>query len=98
VENENNNILKTKGYHLEHNYGHGDKFLSSTMVTLNLLAFLAHTFLEFVDLTYRAIRQKLAARKRFFHDFNTLTKYLLFDSWNHLMNFMAAKLKIPNTA
>jgi len=41
------------------------------MVTLNLLAFLAHTFLEFVDLTYRAIRQKLAARKRFFHDFNT---------------------------
>ena len=23
VENENNNILKTKGYHLEHNYGHG---------------------------------------------------------------------------
>jgi len=37
----------------------------------NLLAFLAHTFLEFVDLTYRAIRQKLAARKRFFHDFNT---------------------------
>lgn len=98
VENENNNILKTKGYHLEHNYGHGDKFLSSTMVTLNLLAFLAHTFLEFVDLTYQAIRQKLTARKRFFHDFNTLTKYLLFDSWNHLMNFMAAQLKIPNTA
>jgi hypothetical protein len=23
VENENNNTLKTKGYHLEHNYGHG---------------------------------------------------------------------------
>ena len=33
VENENNNILKTKGYHLEHNYGHGDKYLSSIMVT-----------------------------------------------------------------
>jgi hypothetical protein len=23
IENENNNTLKTKGYHLEHNVGHG---------------------------------------------------------------------------
>jgi len=23
IENENNNTLKTKGYHFEHNYGHG---------------------------------------------------------------------------
>ena len=23
VENENNNVLKTKGYHIEHNFGHG---------------------------------------------------------------------------
>jgi hypothetical protein len=23
IENENNNTLKTKGYHLEHNFGHG---------------------------------------------------------------------------
>ncbi|KJR42170.1 transposase family protein [Candidatus Magnetoovum chiemensis] len=66
------------------------------MITLNILAFSAHTFLEFVDLTYRAVRQKLAARKRFFHDFNTLTKYLLFDSWQHLINFMSTQLKIPS--
>jgi hypothetical protein len=56
VENENNNVLKTKGYHLEHNYGHGSQFLSITLLTLNLLAFLAHTFLHFVDLPYQAIR------------------------------------------
>jgi hypothetical protein len=23
IENANNNVLKTKGYHLEHNFGHG---------------------------------------------------------------------------
>ena len=23
IENESNNVLKTKGYHLEHNFGHG---------------------------------------------------------------------------
>ena len=27
IENENNNTLKTKGYHFEHNFGHGDQFL-----------------------------------------------------------------------
>ena len=29
IENENNNTLKTKGYHLEHNFGHGKEHLSS---------------------------------------------------------------------
>lgn len=28
IENENNNTLKTKGYHFEHNYGHGKQHLS----------------------------------------------------------------------
>jgi hypothetical protein len=67
VENENNNVLKTKGYHLEHNYGHGSQFLSTPLLTLNLLAFLAHTFFQFIDLPYQAIRQTLSARKTFFH-------------------------------
>lgn len=94
VENENNNVLKTKGYHLEHNFGHGSQFLSSTLLTLNLLAFLLHTILQFVDSNYQAVRKKLSARKTFFHDFNTLTKYLLFKSWNHLINFMLQQLRL----
>jgi hypothetical protein len=36
---ENENILKTKGYHFEHNYGHGQQFLSSSLNTLILLAY-----------------------------------------------------------
>ena len=94
TRHENNNVLKTKGYHLEHNYGHGSQFLSTTLLTLNLLAFLAHTFLEVVDTQYRTIRQVLSARKTFFHDFTILTKYLFFDSWSHLMAFMAEQLEI----
>lgn len=94
VENENNNVLKTKGYHLEHNYGHGDKFLANTLVTLNLLAFLAHTFLEFVDIKYKAVRSVLSVRKDFFNDLKTLTKYLFFNSWSQLIDFMFEKLEI----
>jgi hypothetical protein len=49
IENENNNTLKTKGYHLEHNFGHGKKHLSALLAAMNILAFLYHTFLSFTD-------------------------------------------------
>ena len=94
VENENNNVLKTKGYHLDHNFGHGNKFLSNTLLTLNLVAFLAHTFLEFVDTKYKSVRSVLSARKTFFNDLKALTKYLFFSSWSQLINFMFEQLEI----
>jgi len=37
VENENNNDLKTKGYHLEHNSGHGSKHLAALLLSLLVL-------------------------------------------------------------
>jgi len=38
IENENNNTLKTGGYNLEHNFGHGKKGLSEFLFTLNICA------------------------------------------------------------
>ena len=87
-ENENHNVLKTKGYHLEHNFGHGHHHLSMTLLTLNVLAFLFHTVLHLIDETYQRIRQQRGTRKGFFQDIQTLTKYLLFDSWQYLIDFM----------
>jgi hypothetical protein len=65
-----------------------------TLLTLNLLVFLAHTFLQFIGLPSQAIRPTLSARKTFFHDFTTLTKYLFFESWSQLMAFMVEQLEI----
>src|SRR5919202_1616884 len=53
VENENNNVLKTKGYHLEHNFRHGRQHLAAVLVTLNLLAFLFHTVFALLDAKYQ---------------------------------------------
>jgi len=94
IENENNNTLKTKGYHLEHNFGHGKKHLSSLLATLNILAFLYHTFLSFTDERYRLIRATLPTRKTFFDDVRALTRYLLFPDWDGLMDFMMRGLEI----
>lgn len=94
VENENNNILKTKGYHLEHNYGHGKQHLSTLLLTMNLLAFLIHTVFELIDQRYQALRKALGARKNFFNDIRALTRYLIFQSWDHLLEFMIQQLEL----
>jgi hypothetical protein len=94
VENESNNVLKTKGYHFEHNFGHGTQHLSTFLLTLNLLAFLFHTVLDLTDAKYQRLREKLRIRKTFFDDLRALTRYLYFESWEHLMDFMIAKLKL----
>jgi hypothetical protein len=96
IENENNNVLKTKGYHLEHNFGHGKQYLSATMLSLNLLAFLFHTVLEWRDEPYAVLRQVLARRQTFFEDMRALTRYIVFDSWHHLMGFMIKGLQLES--
>ena len=94
IENENNNTLKTKGYHLEPNFGHGKKHLSSLLVTMNILAFLFHTVLQLTDDHYRLIRATLPTRKTFFDDLRALTRYLCFPSWEELLHFMMRGLEI----
>jgi len=93
IENENNNTLKTKGYHLEHNFGHGKKPLSSLLATMNILAFLFHTVL-FTDNRYRLVRTALPSRATFFQHMSTLSHYLPFPSWNGLLRFMMRGLEI----
>jgi hypothetical protein len=101
VENENNNTLKTKGYNLEYNFGHGKQHLSSLLATLNLLSLLFHTLLELLDDKYRLLRQHLPTRKTFFDDLRALTRYLLFESWDHVLTFMIEGLELgvpPNSS
>jgi hypothetical protein len=88
IENENNNILKTKGYHFEHSYGHGKQHLASLLATLILFAYLLHTLLDWMDDKYCLLRQKLPSRQRLFNDIRALTSYLCFESWDALLDFM----------
>jgi hypothetical protein len=94
VENENNNVLKTKGYHLEHNFGHGSQHLASLLLSLNLLAFLFHTVLDLVDVQYKAIRQTLGTRRRFFQDLEALLRYFPFENWEAVLSFMFKGLEL----
>jgi hypothetical protein len=49
---------------------------------------LFHKVLQLLDESYQRIRLFLGTRRRFFHDLRTLTTYFVFDSWQHLFDFM----------
>ena len=96
IENEGNNVLKTKGYNFEHNFGHGKRHLSTMLLSLMLLAFLFHTLFDLLDKRYQAIRTRLGPRSTFFGDLRTLTRFHLFDSWSQLLLFMAQGLELDD--
>jgi hypothetical protein len=100
VENENNNVLKNRGYNLEHNFGHGEKHLASLLLSFNLLAFLFHTVLELMDEKYKLVRAELPTRKTFFDDLRALTRYMYFPSWEAMLTFMmqGLEIEVPDTS
>jgi hypothetical protein len=94
VEKANNHTLKTQGYQLEHNFGHGTQHLAALLATCNLLAFLFPTLLDLLDAQYHHLRRTLVSRKTFFADLRALTRYLCFASWAHLLTFMLQGLHV----
>jgi hypothetical protein len=95
IENENNNTLKRQGYNLEHNFGHGKRYLASLLATMNILAFLFHTCLEFMNEQYQWLREVSGARKRLFESIRVLLIYIPATSFDHFLTFMIESLKHP---
>ena len=90
IENETFNVLKTCGYNLEHSFGHGKQTLANVLVTLNLLAFAFHTAAYLAVLAWRAAVIARGPRYRFFEHLRTITTYVVFQDWDHLLQSIAA--------
>jgi hypothetical protein len=89
IENETFNVLKTNGYNLEHNFGHGKRTLASVFLTFNLLAFAFHTAAHLAVLTWREAVAACGATYRFFENLRTITAYVVFQDWPHLLQSIA---------
>jgi len=85
IENESFNVLKSNGYHLEHNFGHGKQHLAMLFATLNLLAFAIHTACDCLEQLWIDARTAKRARTRFFEHLRTITAYMIFPNWATLM-------------
>jgi hypothetical protein len=95
IENETFNVLKTNGYNLEHNFGHGKETLASVLVTLNLLAFAFHAAARLAVLAWREAVIARGATYRFFEHLRTVTAYVVFETWDHLLRSIAAAAVRP---
>jgi hypothetical protein len=96
IENETFNVLKTNGYNLEHNFGHGKRTLASVFLTLNLLAFAFHTAAYLAMLAWQQAVTACGATYRFFENLRTITNYVVFADWSHLLRAIAtADLRPP---
>ena len=85
IENEGFNVLKSNGYHLEHNFGHGKQNLAMMFAAMNLLAFALHTVCDGLEQLWAAARTAKQARARFFEHIRTITAYFVFPNWTALM-------------
>ena len=50
--------------------------------------------LQLCDTQYQRLRAELGARRTFFDDIRTLTRYFFFPSWDRLLNFMIIQLEM----
>jgi hypothetical protein len=89
IENETFNVLKTKGYNLEHNFGHGKQNLAAVLTTLNLLAFAMHTVFDVTVECWRLARQKIGPRSQFFNMIAAATALMVFSSWDEFLQTIA---------
>lgn len=89
IENETFNTLKNQGYHLEHNFGHGEKHLSNNFFVLNLLAFFIHQILELCDRGYQYCRSKFSSRKEYWNNLRGAIRLMLFRDFDHLLRNVA---------
>jgi len=96
IENESFNVLKSNGYHLEHNFGHGKQHLAMLFAAMNLLAFAIHTACDCLEQLWIDARTAKRARTRFFEHIRTITAYLVFPDWATLMQTLIDSKPPPN--
>jgi hypothetical protein len=82
------NELKNRGYHFEHNFGHGNNKLSYVLITLMMLAFLGNTLSLLTDDLFIQVRNASSSLARFMIEISVLTKYKLFSSFEYLLKFI----------
>ena len=85
IENEHNNVLKNRGYNLEHNFGHGQEHASEMFCLLNLLSFLWHGILWLGDEEYRQARAWAVRREEFFNELRAALRWAYHEGWEQFM-------------
>jgi hypothetical protein len=89
IENETFNTLKNQGYHLEHNYGHGEQNLSVVLALLMMLAFLVDQTQQLCCPVFQAARNKFRTKRYLWEEIRNFFRMLLFNTMTELLTAIA---------
>ena len=89
IENETFNTLKNQGYHLEHNYGHGTKYLATNFAILTFLAFLTDQIAQCLDNAFQKALEICKTKKALWEKVRQIFDLLPALSMNAIYKFIA---------
>jgi hypothetical protein len=88
IENEHNNVLNHHGYHLEHNFGHGQEHACEIYGILNMLAFQMHGVMLLLDAGYQKAWADIRRRDKFFAGMRIFFNRYVFATWEDFIGFV----------
>ena len=91
IENETFNTLKNQGYQFEHNFGHGNKNLSTVFANLMMLAFLIDQIQQIGCKLFQHALIKARSKSFFWEKFRSLVLTVTIDSWDILYGVISGK-------
>lgn len=89
IENETFNTLKNQGYHLDHNYGHGEQNLSVVLALLTMLAFLVDQTQQLCCPLFQAAWEKLESKRALWEEIRSFFRMCVFQSMAELLTAVA---------
>lgn len=98
IENETFNTLKNQGYHLEHNYGHGQKNLSTNFAILTFLAFLVDQVAQHLDTNFQKAKKVCRTLKELWSRVRAIFELIPAMSMDAIYRFIIKKRKIAMPA
>ena len=94
IENETFNTLKNQNFHLEHNYGHGKKYLSTVFCLLTLLAFFVDQIAALKDEVFQRAKAKFKTYRAFVKVVSSIFDSFDCSSMRAIYAYMAGDTKI----
>ena len=97
IENETFNTRKNLGYNLEHNYGHGKKYLSTILCYLMLLAFFVDQIQGMSCSLFQAVKKRAGSFQFLWEKLRVLFEFVEWPSWEYLYRFMISRKKLDTS-
>ncbi len=94
IENEAFNTLKNQGYQFEHNFGHGEKYLSANFALLMMLAFLFDQIQQRINVVFRRAAGIAGSKIAFWEKVRQLFDLVEVDSMQTIYKIIAKDIKL----